>query len=56
MVESPGGRVDTAVAGDDDLKNYVAQLERQIDEADDLLPTGDDLATQFEAFLRDPWK
>ena len=49
-------RVDTAVAGDDDLKNYVAQLERQIDEADDLLPTGDDLATQFEAFLRDPWK
>lgn len=49
-------RVDTAVAGDDDLKDYVAQLERQIDEADDLLPTGDDLATQFEAFLRDPWK
>ncbi|MCY4194353.1 MAG: PAC2 family protein [bacterium] len=49
-------RVDAAVAGDDDLKNYVAQLERQIDEAEDLLPSGDDLAAQFEAFLRDPWK
>ncbi len=49
-------RVDSAVAGDDDLRNYVSQLEQQIDEADDLLPTGDDLATQFEAFLRDPWK
>jgi len=49
-------RVDAAVADDDDLKGYVAQLERQIDEADDLLPSGDDLATQFEAFLRDPWK
>ena len=49
-------RVDAAVAGDDDLNDYVAQLERQIDEADDLLPSGDDLANQFEAFLRDPWK
>ena len=49
-------RVDAAVAGDDDLSGYVAQLEQQIDQADDLLPTGDDLATQFEAFLRDPWK
>ncbi|WP_419918008.1 PAC2 family protein [Candidatus Poriferisocius sp.] len=49
-------RVDTAVAGDDDIRNYVAQLEQQVDEAEDLLPTGDDLAAQFEAFLRDPWK
>lgn len=49
-------RIDAAVADDDDLRSYVTQLEQQIDEADDLLPTGDDLATQFEAFLRDPWK
>ncbi len=48
-------RVDTAVADDDDLSDYVSQLEQQVDEAEDLLPTGDDLAAQFEAFLRDPW-
>ncbi|MCY3967527.1 MAG: PAC2 family protein, partial [bacterium] len=49
-------RIDAAVAEDEDLSDYVEHLERQIDEAEDVLPTGDDLAAQFEAFLRDPWK
>ncbi|MYG94359.1 MAG: PAC2 family protein [Acidimicrobiia bacterium] len=48
-------RVDAAVADDDDLSEYVKHLERQIDEAEDVLPSGDDIAAQFEAFLRDPW-
>lgn len=46
-------RVDAAVADDDDMRSYVEQLERQVDEADDILPSGDDLAAQLQAFLRE---
>jgi predicted ATP-grasp superfamily ATP-dependent carboligase len=45
--------IDAAVADDDDLRAYVRNLEQQVDSNDDLLPSGDDLATQLEAFLRD---
>lgn len=46
-------RIDAAVADDADLQHYVHSLERQIDASDDLLPSGDELASQLEAFLRD---
>ncbi len=46
-------RVDAAVADDEDMRAYVEQLERQVDEADDILPSGDDLAAQLQAFLRE---
>ena len=46
-------RVDAAVNDDDDMSEYVRHLEKQVeDEADELLPSGDDLAAQLEAFLR----
>lgn len=54
MADEWRARVDAAVAEDDEMADYVAQLEAQVDEdADELLPTGDDLAAQLEAFLRD---
>lgn len=47
-------RVDAAVDADADLREYVAHLEAQADNyADELLASGDDLAAQLEAFLRD---
>ncbi|MDH3753672.1 MAG: PAC2 family protein [Acidimicrobiia bacterium] len=47
-------RIDAAVEGDDEMRTYVRQLEAQVDEdADELLPSGDDLAAQLEAFLRE---
>lgn len=47
-------RVDAAVANDSDMTQYVAELERQVDSsADELLPSGDDLAAELQAFLRD---
>lgn len=46
-------RIDSAVASDAELAGYVTQLERQVDEREDLLPSGDDLASELEAFLRD---
>ena len=46
-------RVDAAVADDPEMTGYVRQLEQQIDESDDLLPSGDELAAQLEAFLRE---
>jgi proteasome assembly chaperone (PAC2) family protein len=46
-------QVDTAVADDPEMTSYVQELERQVDNSDDLLPTGDELAAQLEAFLRD---
>ncbi len=45
-------RIDAAVASDEELTAYVRQLEEQVDEAE-VLPTGDDLAAELEAFLRD---
>lgn len=47
-------RVDAAVAEDPEMTHYVSELERQVDSsADDLLPSGDDLAAELQAFLRD---
>lgn len=47
-------RVDSAVSEDDEMATYVTQLEKQVDaSADDLLPSGDDLAAELQAFLRD---
>lgn len=46
-------RVDQAVSSDDESREYVERLERQVDSDEELLPTGDDLAAELEAFLRD---
>lgn len=46
-------RVDAAVASDDESRSYVDRLERQVDSNPELLPTGDDLAAELEAFLRE---
>lgn len=47
-------RVNAAVADDDEMEAYVRQLERQVDRsADELLPSGDDLAAELQAYLRD---
>ena len=46
-------RVDQAVQSDDESRDYVARLERQVDSDEDRLPSGDDLAAELEAFLRD---
>lgn len=47
-------RVAKAVADDPEMAAYVKSLEAQVDEAaDDLLPSGDDLAAELQAFLRD---
>jgi proteasome assembly chaperone (PAC2) family protein len=45
-------RIDTAVENDEELREYVSQLETQVDESE-VMPTGDDLAAELEAFLRD---
>ena len=47
-------QVDAAVASDDEITAYVTRLETAIDEDENLLPSGDDLAAEFEAFLREP--
>ena len=46
-------RVDQAVASDRDSADYVSRLERQVDSNEETLPTGDALAAELEAFLRD---
>ena len=46
-------RVDQAVAGDDEVSAHVRRLESQVDQSEDLLPRGDDLAAELEAFLRE---
>jgi len=46
-------RVDLAVASDDESRDYVTRLEHQVDSDEDTLPSGDDLAAELEAFLRD---
>ena len=45
-------QVDAAVASDDEITAYVTRLETAIDEDENLLPSGDDLAAELEAFLR----
>ena len=46
-------RVEQAVAGDDEVRAHVRQLESQVDQSEDLMPRGDDLAAELEAFLRE---
>jgi hypothetical protein len=46
-------QVDAAVADDNDLSTYVRHLEVQVDRRPDLMPSGDELANQLEAFLRE---
>lgn len=46
-------RVDEAVASDLDSAEYVGRLERQVDSNEETLPSGDALAAELEAFLRD---
>lgn len=46
-------RVDAAVASDAEMTAYVQRLEAMIDSSDDLLPSGDELANQLQAWLRD---
>jgi proteasome assembly chaperone (PAC2) family protein len=54
-------RVDSAVASDDDMRDYVHRLEEQADVVDDdeesldpdEIPSGDTLAAAFEEYLRD---
>ncbi len=45
-------RIHTAVTNDTDMASYVQQLEQRVDESE-ILPSGDDLAAELEAFLRD---
>ena len=53
-------KVDEVAAADDDVRGYVATLETRFDEDDDAdtswgasLPTGDELASEVERFLRE---
>jgi len=46
-------KVDAAVASDDEMRDYVSRLERLVDNSADLLPSGDELAAQLQAWLRD---
>ena len=46
-------KVDAAVASDDEMRDYVQRLETHIDNSADLLPSGDELAAQLQAWLRD---
>lgn len=47
------GRVNRAMADDDDMIRYVGQLEERFDrQAASSLPNADDLAAEFERFLR----
>ena len=47
-------QLDDAVAQDDDARTYIPRLEEHFDrEAEDQIPSADDLAEEFERFLRD---
>ncbi len=46
-------RVEQAVSSDEESREYVERLERQVDSDEEMLPTGDDLAAELEAFLRE---
>ncbi|HCV33444.1 MAG TPA: carboxylate--amine ligase [Acidimicrobiaceae bacterium] len=46
-------RVDEAVAENEEVRSHVRRLEEQVDQTEALLPKGDDLAAELEAFLRD---
>ena len=46
-------RVELAVAGDAEVREHVRRLESQVDQSEDLMASGDDLAAELEAFLRE---
>jgi proteasome assembly chaperone (PAC2) family protein len=46
-------QVEAAVLADPEAAAYVRQLEAQVDRTEELLPSGDDLAAELEAFLRE---
>lgn len=46
-------QVDLALEADPDLAHHVAQLETQIDLAPGVMPTGDSIAAELQAWLRD---
>jgi predicted ATP-grasp superfamily ATP-dependent carboligase len=45
-------KVDAAVASDPEMQGYVQRLESLIDNSDNLLPSGDELAAELQAWLR----
>ena len=45
-------RIHTAVTNDPEMSSYVEELEKRVDESE-IMPSGDDLAAELEAFLRD---
>jgi hypothetical protein len=45
--------VELAVAGDAEVRAHVRRLESQVDQSEDLMARGDDLAAELEAFLRE---
>ncbi len=46
-------QVDAAVAADEESRVYLAQLEERVDHDEDRLPSGDDVAGELEAYLRE---
>ena len=52
---SPSGSTGSIrpLPADDDSREYVERLEEQADSNEESLPSGDDLAGELEAFLRE---
>jgi len=46
-------QVNAAVESDPEMQRYVTQLEAQVDNSADLLPSGDELANELQAWLRE---
>lgn len=46
-------QVDAAVAADEESRVYLAQLEERVDGDEERLPSGDDMAGELEAYLRE---
>lgn len=46
-------QVEKLVADNDEVRSHVRLLEEQVDQSEALMPKGDDLAGELEAFLRD---
>ncbi|NNE94483.1 MAG: PAC2 family protein [Acidimicrobiales bacterium] len=46
-------QVDAAVAADEESRVYLAQLEHRVDADEERLPSGDDVAGELEAYLRE---
>ena len=47
-------RINVALEADDEMRSYVTNLEKQLDAvAEEHLPSGDELAAELQAYLRD---